>query len=200
MQYVHSGPPQPNKNEGFGSDPGALRTSGGHTENTPETQNVIAGWAKNVVLGFRPMVQPLTCRLCSQAIAPSDRVTLDFDRLVHIVCIQRRGQDVRDRARELQKEAGQLRADADVLARQAEVSLDEARRLVRDKIATGTLPGADGKLPWITGVTGDGSLCEACGQAIDSPTMMVILTRSVGAVRMHGQCFEVWTDQTHQQP
>jgi hypothetical protein len=109
--------------------------------------------------------------LCFQAIAASDRVAQDGDRSVHADCLQRRAQAARDRATELVKTSEQLLAHADVLAREADVAVAEARRLVRDGIAAGTLPRAGHAPPPFVGVTGDGSLCAACGQAIRSPKM-----------------------------
>ena len=146
------------------------------------------------------MVQAHTCPLCLQTIAPSDRVLFERDRQVHVNCRLRRAQNVRDRATELVKTSEQLRARADLLTRDAEVSIAEARRLVRDGIANGTLPGADGAPPTIVGVTGDGSLCAACGQAIRSRRLMVTITRSASAVQLHAYCFEAWNAETDQQP
>ena len=96
--------------------------------------------SKERVLRFRPLVQTPTCPLCFQAIAASDRVAQDGDRPVHTHCLQRRAQAARDRATELVKTSEQLHAHADVLAREADVAIAEARRLVREGIAAGTLP------------------------------------------------------------
>jgi len=57
-----------------------------------------------------------------------DRVAQDGDRPVHTDCLQRRAQAARDRATELVKTSEQLLAHADVLAREADVAIAEARR------------------------------------------------------------------------
>lgn len=113
-------------------------------------------FAKERVIRFRPLVQTPACPLCFQAITASDRVAQDGDRPVHIHCLQRRAQAARDRATELVKTSEQLRAHADVLAREADVAIAEARRLVREGIAAGTLPRAGDAPPPFVGVTGDG--------------------------------------------
>ena len=76
-----------------------------------------------------------TCPVCFQPIAASDRVAQDGDRPVLAECLERRAQAARDRATELVKTSEQLLAHADVLAREADVAIAEARPLVRDGIA-----------------------------------------------------------------
>jgi hypothetical protein len=138
--------------------------------------------------------------LCFQAIAAGDRVAQDSDRPVHTDCLQRRAQAARDRATELVKTSEQLLAHADVLVRKADVAIAEARRLVRDGIAAGTLPRAGDAPPPFVGVTGDGSQCAAGGQAIRSPKMMMTLNHLAGAARLRAVCFEAWHAEIYRQP
>jgi hypothetical protein len=69
---------------------------------------------------------------------------------------------------------------------------ERLRQLIRERIATGALPGAPATLVW-TG-WGSGRRCSACDEPIKS-TDAEIEIEAVGGrpnIRFHQQCFAVW--------
>ena len=107
--------------------------------------------------------------------------------------VRRRAQETRAAAQKLVKESGQLRDEADVLMREAEVAVaalraamkqsasEALRRVIRFKLPDGRLP-YDDIPPTIPGGPGDDSVCGACDQVVSSHSLMMVVTRrGVGA-------------------
>jgi len=90
---------------------------------------------------------------------------------------RQRARETRETARRLVKQAREARDRADVLMREAEVTVSQLRdalresvskalrRLIQAKLRDGSLPHVDIGAP-ILGLPGDGSVCGACEQQI----------------------------------
>ena len=108
-------------------------------------------------------------------------------------------------ARSLVKQARDLRDRADVLMREAEVSMTQLRdttnqsaaealrHLVRAKLHDGSLPRDEIVEP-ITGAPGDGSRCRACEHPITDRQLMMLLPGSA-PLPLHAGCFQLWSEE-----
>ena len=84
-------------------------------------------------------------------------------------------------------------------AREATMSQESLRLLIRQKIREGRLPR--GSLPSATaGRPGDGSRCRVCDQIITERMLMMLVSLTGGpsshaerAVPLHGNCFQLWS-------
>jgi hypothetical protein len=122
----------------------------------------------------------------------------------------------RDIAQRLVKQSIYLRDRADVLMREAEATIaalrdtwrstrandpDALRLLVRLKLADGRLPFA-GIPPTVPGVSGDGSTCDACDQALGPDDLMMVVATPRPSdpgdkrpVVLHPDCFQIWNQE-----
>ena len=65
------------------------------------------------------------------------------------------------------------------------------RRLIRDKLATGTLP--QDSIPRVWGGPGQGETCQGCSEIIAKPQMLMEGISETGrGIQMHVRCFQVW--------
>ena len=122
--------------------------------------------------------------------------------------MRQRARLARETARELVKQAGELRDRADMLMRKTEVAataLHEAmkqstrealRRLVQAKLRDGSLPH-DNIPATIPGSPGDGSPCGVCGQPLANQQLMMLIPCGTGSIPLHTDCFELWNEERH---
>jgi hypothetical protein len=117
--------------------------------------------------------------------------------------VRRRAQEAREAARRLVKQSRQLTDRADVLTREAEVSLaalreatrpsrqEELRHIIRVRLEDGNLP--DAPPPVAVGCPGDGSRCGACDEILTARVLMMIVPSiEGGSISLHGDCFQIW--------
>lgn len=120
--------------------------------------------------------------------------------------MRRQAQSARETARELVKQAGQLRDRADVLMRETEVAasalrdamkqstLEALRRMVKAKLQDGSLPH-DNIPATIPGSPGDGSACGVCEQPLPNHQLMMLIPCGTRSIPLHTVCFELWKEE-----
>jgi len=131
--------------------------------------------------------------------------------------VRRRARATREAARRLVKESRQIADRADVLIREAEVTVaalrqtwrrsaskdpDALRLLVRLKLADGRLPH-EGIPPAIPGGPGDESVCGVCDQVVTENELMMRVTptassrspRREAPIVLHADCFQLWNQE-----
>ena len=65
------------------------------------------------------------------------------------------------------------------------------RRLIRGKLAIGTLP--HDSIPRVWGGPGQGETCQGCAETITKPQMLMEGISETGrGIQMHVRCFHVW--------
>ena len=121
--------------------------------------------------------------------------------------LRHRAREARANTQQLAKQICELRDQADVLMRNAEVAASELRdatkqsasdalqRAVRVKLREGRLPHVDVPAP-ILGLPGDGSKCAACDQPIYKHHLMIVLASGVTPFPLHAiDCFPLWDEE-----
>ena len=103
------------------------------------------------------------------------------------------------------KEAHQLLERADLLMREAEVTMTDLRdamkqsasealtRLIQAKLHDERLPRHEIQDP-VPGRPGDGSLCRACEQPISDRQLMMVLPGPT-PLPLHADCFQLWNEE-----
>jgi hypothetical protein len=65
------------------------------------------------------------------------------------------------------------------------------RRLIRDRLASGTLP--HDSIPRVWGGPGQGETCQGCEEIVTKPQMLMEGISATGlGIQMHVRCFDVW--------
>jgi hypothetical protein len=108
------------------------------------------------------------------------------------------------------KHAGQLHDRADVLMREAEVTMallrdtmkqsavEGLRRIIRAKLRDGSLPA--GIPATIPGRPGDDSICGACDHIVRERELMMLVRRHESSpgmepIPLHADCFQLWNEE-----
>ena len=120
---------------------------------------------------------PIVCPICTRPVQPDDPIRRDGDTLVHGNCWAR------------------YSAGAAVVVNGPRRDVDGHRRdvaaLIRDKVASGTLPrpGPDGKV-WAG--SGSGRACDGCEEAIPALSVECEVEVAGRTLRFHRACLEMW--------